>query len=840
MDKQRRDTMDTEIASSEAAAGGAPRWRISKACQQCRRRKIRCDGGEPCQHCKQKKLECEYRGFVRQRKRKHELLKNEDAGAGAGEFDDDDDDEGAERDAQASASGRGKGFAGSRKASRSISGPGHGTADGGSGRRNDMVDYSVAATHVASPSCVIQLYYGPHSNFSLMQLMYRQLVDGLASESNNNSSSTSRRDEVEEVGPGLDLFSFRRLFFGDLAGNQDTSLSGGLGLGSNSLFFMHPSTASKYLERFLSTIYYLTPWKPKDRYRQMLKDLYQNKNDMSSDSPQTTSLILMMAIGAAEVKDYEMGDILYKKAKANAVAFDEIVNVQTIQVPISEKARPNSAFLCLGTAIRKALAAGLHKNTRFKVEQTTEDAEEKRLTFWSLFFYDIWICFGLGRSMTIPAHEITIPSPKENPMLLALVEIARIMARATRDMYNQRHDSLLLMWKSAREIRKEGQAFARRVQGVLNFGIDASPKTGEVGVCQIVLQLLYHSTMLLTFRPFLVFRARWRRDGIMKQGETLSSGSEKGGNIPPWLDEACESCLEAARCMIRNLSGACQINQYVREITYHGFMLETSCFTLAFDMMHSTPQAAEKHLPWVRSGLRCLSTLLPIDNYQGQIHMTMNAIQQMLIAVFPELSTATGPDLSSPSGVYDRSTWEPDKLSGNLSEHNYHLLTRHSIPNNTNTTQFAPNNDPAAQQAQSPYTHQRVYNSTPSSPTALRDNSIYTNPSTFFTSLGQNLMATPGSSADSNNANANSISADDNIGMVDFTQDDIPIDWKDFDLSTMDLETFMSIDPVHSSAANINNQPVDYFNGGPTASHGVHGHGHGGWPGNDFGFGHGR
>lgn len=57
----------------------------------------------------------------------------------------------------------------------------------------------------------------------------------------------------------------------------------------------------------------------------------------------------------------------------------------------SEKARPNSAFLCLGTATRKALAAGLHKNTRFKVEQTTEDAEEKRLTFWSLFFYEMFV-----------------------------------------------------------------------------------------------------------------------------------------------------------------------------------------------------------------------------------------------------------------------------------------------------------------------------------------------------------------------------------------------------------------------------------------------------------------
>lgn len=48
--------------------------------------------------------------------------------------------------------------------------------------------------------------------------------------------------------------------------------------------------------------------------------------------------------------------------------------------------------MCLGNASRKALAAGLHKNTRFKIEQTMEDAEEKRLTFWCLFFYDMLVC----------------------------------------------------------------------------------------------------------------------------------------------------------------------------------------------------------------------------------------------------------------------------------------------------------------------------------------------------------------------------------------------------------------------------------------------------------------
>lgn len=203
----------------------------------------------------------------------------------------------------------------------------------------------------------------------------------------------------------------------------------------------------------------------------------------------------------------------------------------------------------------------------------------------------------------------------------------------------------------------------------------------------------------------------------------------------------------------------------------------------------------------------------------------MNAVQQMLIAVFPELSTATGPDLSSPddsnrfdSDFYDKST-HGDNVSSNMSEHNYNLPTRNPMSNSAQ--QFT---------GQGPsYGRQQIYN--PSSSALTDYNNIYTNLSTFFTSLGQNLMATPVSSTESNANNANNISSADDIGMADFTQADIPIDWKDFDFSTMDLDTFMSIDPVNSSAANINNHAVDYINafGGGT------GHGHGGWGGNDFG-----
>jgi hypothetical protein len=102
-------------------------------------------------------------------------------------------------------------------------------------------------------------------------------------------------------------------------------------------------------------------------------------------------------------------------------------------------------------------------------------------------FLSRWICFGLGRPASLAASEIGIPDPSDKPFLLALVELARIMSKAVQNMYGQRHNSLLQMWKNAREIRRDLQGFARRVGRVMNFGLESSPKSGEVGVCQTIL-----------------------------------------------------------------------------------------------------------------------------------------------------------------------------------------------------------------------------------------------------------------------------------------------------------------------------------------------------------------
>ncbi|KAL1970368.1 hypothetical protein VTN77DRAFT_5528 [Rasamsonia byssochlamydoides] len=691
-----------------------PRWRISKACQECRRRKIRCDGGEPCKHCKQRKAECIYRGFVRQRKRKHELIS-------------------------------------SKSPDSPLSLDPTGTAQSkSSGPSRNILHHSVAATHMASPSCIIQLYYGPTSNFSLMQLMYRQLVEGVGDVPEPAGS------EVEEAGPGLDLFSHRRLFFGDLAGNQDTSTN------DSGLIFIHPSLASQYLERYLSTTYYLMPFAPKEEYRRRLEQLYSDPRTMALESPDVTIMLLILASGAAMMEEEERAEFLFKKAKANAAKFEELVNLQAIQIPLmmahyqSERARPNSSYLHLGTAVRKALAAGLHKDTHFQAERSKDDVEQKRTTFWSLYFYESWICLGLGRPSSIPENEISIPDPTEQPFLLALVQLSRIMCKSAQNIYGQRHESLLPMWKAAKEIRRALQVFSQRLCDVMNFGLESSPKAGELGVCQTVLLLLYHNLLLLTFRPFLVFRARWR------DGQSISKNGEKpfGEQATPlWLDEACEYCLEAARCTIRYLSEAYEINKLVREIKYHAFFLEGACFTLAFDMMHNK-ESAFKHLPWVKSGLRCLAAMLPRNQFYTQVTSTMSAIQKMLQSVFPSLGADVVGLESSPDGFKDEQAVSFSELN--------------------------------AQPDTLPHQPQ---------PQAHDIDIEIDNPSAFFTSLGQNLMtmrmpipiggvgiSDTVPSTDSHNSNNNQ----DDLDLVDFTQADMG--WN-FDFSTMDLEAFLSIDP---------------------------------------------
>lgn len=67
--------------------------------------------------------------------------------------------------------------------------------------------------------------------------------------------------------------------------------------------------------------------------------------------------------------------------------------------------------------------------------------------------------------------------------------------------------------------------------------------------------------MALTFRPFLVLRAKQRQERACPNTETADDSVSEP---TPWLDMACEYCLDAARDCIAFLAGACEQNRLCR------------------------------------------------------------------------------------------------------------------------------------------------------------------------------------------------------------------------------------------------------------------------------------
>lgn len=138
-------------------------------------------------------------------------------------------------------------------------------------------------------------------------------------------------------------------------------------------------------------------------------------------------------------------------------------------------------------------------------------------------------------------------------------------------IYGQDHETLLPIWAAANDIQRDLLAFAEQQRRDMGFDLVGDLKTGEKGVWQTIISTskrlsylrimgpaddtVYHHTLILTFRPFVVLRAK------LKHGGTAEPES-----IPQWLDTACEYGLEAARQTISFLARAYEQNLLCRVI----------------------------------------------------------------------------------------------------------------------------------------------------------------------------------------------------------------------------------------------------------------------------------
>lgn len=293
--------------------------KIPKACEPCRKKKVRCDGKQPCQRCQRRPSECSYRQRARIRKsnRRSSAL-------------------GAHQAAPVINS--------QNQSQPPVVSSALEKANEPTDQARNQVYQSVAATHGNEADSVesSRLFYGPSSQFAFLQQLHREI---LCSTSHHPPGDR----EVQEGGPGLDLFVQRTIFFGVAQRTRANPLPSHTSLLSS----LPVQQAVAFLAGFKAASSPIVPLFNDLELDDLLHHFYSDESD-SPLSPQKRAVTLViLAIGGLTTNHTDLAELLFIKAKQEAVVCDDVVSLSMIQFSIllaeyqTNMGRPNSYVLVL-------------------------------------------------------------------------------------------------------------------------------------------------------------------------------------------------------------------------------------------------------------------------------------------------------------------------------------------------------------------------------------------------------------------------------------------------------------------------------------------------------------
>jgi hypothetical protein len=112
-----------------------------------------------------------------------------------------------------------------------------------------------------------------------------------------------------------------------------------------------------------------------------------------------------------------------------------------------------------------------------------------------------WFCFHAGRPSSLSLKDVAIEYAQD-PFIRLLVQLCKTITRSTDEIYGQRHESLLHMWKVARSISNDLRGHETLLKQSFGFGLDAGIQEGSLGVrqtifttCKLILLQIYTLTL---------------------------------------------------------------------------------------------------------------------------------------------------------------------------------------------------------------------------------------------------------------------------------------------------------------------------------------------------------
>ncbi|KAJ0413410.1 hypothetical protein BJY00DRAFT_322040 [Aspergillus carlsbadensis] len=586
-----------QLTQNPLVHGQSKSSRTSKACNNCRKRKAKCNGETPCLLCSEKNVECIYRVQTRVRQ-------------------------------NAAFYARRRRMREPRTRGIRIDPSSH---DKFWTRDLDFLAGVYATEETTSASCPLQLFYGPSSNFSLLLQIHHH----------TNTLTESSATTSSQATEALLRFQYDKLFFGKHSGLTEPlaspasshSQSWNQGMLDYSIWdcnsvpaLLPPHLPFEFLDRVLAVDYPFLPFLDGSHLRRITQLMLEaSQHDLSLQDH--AIVIAMLALGATFTEHCQWAEILFSRARGISELLNEAFQLQV--------GRPNSAYLLAGTAHRKAIAVGLHKELPSQIRSLSPfQVEQRRLTFWALDTFESMICYALGRPIcTLSEDVITIPQPR-NPFLIYMATLTRIIAKCAKLIYYQTNKPIEALWSASRRLKCELDQFQRNLPVQLAIKRDGDDLSCE-SVSHFLLTNVYYHTVILLFRPFIIFRARQQKRGAESPSQnTTTTGSECLDDDMPWLLEACRYAAEAARSLLRFIVASYDSCPVTKDLRHNAFYIDSACFLLALNILGNGSHISEDAL-LIYSGLNCLSQMLP--SRWAALSNSSSAIKEILSLINKEI-----------------------------------------------------------------------------------------------------------------------------------------------------------------------------------------------------------
>ncbi|RMX94332.1 hypothetical protein D0868_12353 [Hortaea werneckii] len=570
--------------------------------EQCRRRKIRCSGGQPCVYCQDRApRDCLYRVKNRDRPRKVTAEQRQSSPA------------------QENASSS------SRRENQNTDRP-------------EELDRGLTAVHHPGMEDSTQLFYGPTSNFAFIQQIHRGL--------RRSKLPTPPSRPTKDV---LDQFVQRSIFFGTPSR---------IDLTKGSLNDISYPDALALVTNYNTTTHNLLPFFAEGELEHLVRELYSVEPLSAQPSQKRAITLAVLALGALSTPRTSVAEAFYAQAKVCAAPFEDAVTLTMIQFSLicadyqCNLGRPNSAYMQLGAACRRAFAFGLHKEGA--TSRLREDEfKKRRVTMWCLYFYERWIALSLGRKSSLQIADISSGPLEDQSLVACLSRMANIVERDVGSMYEGGPHTLQELYNAADKAHHNLREFGETLRiGSRNMFPSLPPAVDNIATLQF--HNLYYLSILLIFRPFLIAESALRTKSSSAPGEM-------------WLRQACRCAIDAAQDYLVFASGLLKSSDICKRPRYTTFFIESSCAVLLHDVL-SHPSKYAYHLEYIQLAIETLESMLhddPVLNAQRSIRRILQAVERAISA--PSLPASSSSETNPSSEPSSSSTTNPHPPSTNPS-----------------------------------------------------------------------------------------------------------------------------------------------------------------------------